>query len=217
MTAYTTQQKLEWMEHARSVEAMVQDRAFLNMLGEGDLMWRKMWCSDGLSPTFGTNSGWYLGLDAIGEYFEARGRAYRSLTDGGKSYHAELMSCPVVEIAGDMQTAKGLWYSNVLDICRDGESGAVWRCGRLGVDLIRENGEWKLWHMLFCEDFSAQMGRNWKDLSFPPEPFRPPEPNGEGVPYEHYSELRPNRMMPNVPRPYFTFADTFSYGTEAAG
>jgi len=66
----------------------------------------------------------------------------------------------VIEVAEDGQTAKAFWYSPGL-VAETGQSGnAIWEA--YGVDFVKENGEWKIWHLHMYTDFT---GSFFVDLS----------------------------------------------------
>ena len=57
----------------------------------------------------------------------------------------------IIEIAEDGQTAKGFWYSPGM-IAESGQSGnTIYEA--YGCDFIKENGEWKIWHLHMFTDF----------------------------------------------------------------
>ncbi len=72
------------------------------------------------------------------------------------------MSCPVIEVAGDGQTAKGLWFCQ--GAYNDVEtSGPVahWTWGYFAVDFIRTGEGWKIWHMSYTNDVDCICGQSW--------------------------------------------------------
>ena len=52
------------------------------------------------------------------------------------SQHA--MCTPIIEVAKDGQTARGLWLFF-------GYYGGSWGAGQFAMDFIKEDGEWKIW------------------------------------------------------------------------
>jgi hypothetical protein len=70
--------------------------------------------------------------------------------DAGKDpvgmMHIHPMSTPVIEIAGDGKTAKGVWDSFGPDIASSDELGN-WLYVKKAVDFVKEDGVWKIWHM----------------------------------------------------------------------
>ena len=66
----------------------------------------------------------------------------------------------IIEVAEDGQTAKCFWYSPGL-VAETGQSGnAIWEA--YGVDFVKEDGQWKIWHLHMFTDFT---GSFFVDLS----------------------------------------------------
>ena len=136
------------------------------------------------------------------------------------------MTTQIVEVAGDRQTAKGIWYSpgavggaNLL-----GEITILWMWERYAVDFANEDGEWKIWHLHTYTDFGTRVGTSWADattdslvgagISGEDEQgpgFELPKPDREAVEYHTYSYRQVPQMLPRMPEPYRTFSETFSY------
>lgn len=130
----------------------------------------------------------------------------------------------VIEVADDGETAKGIACLFGYDTNVD-EHGPVsnWIFGTMAVDFIIEDEDWKIWHMQYLEDINNPSGQDWgeKDATYPfPEyeefaelkGWAPPAPNVPVVLRERYSGTRPFAKLPQLPVPYATFAETFSYG-----
>jgi hypothetical protein len=89
------------------------------------------------------------------------------------------------------------------------------------VDFVREETGWKIWHMQCLTEIDTLCGSDWTK---PPKPVqdRPefaklkeaavPGPNHPAPLHTPWSEKRLKADLPPLPRPYRTFADTFSYG-----
>jgi hypothetical protein len=82
----------------------------------------------------------------------------------GYMYFMHTNLLPVIEIAGDGKTAKGLWYSIGLNvrpaIAADGKAtiSTHWAPEKYAVDFIKENGKWKIWHFVnIFEPSSSEM------------------------------------------------------------
>lgn len=131
------------------------------------------------------------------------------------------ITTPVIEIAEDGQTAKGLWHIQGSDNGLT-EYGPLsyWTLGFLAIDFRLENGDWKLWHVLHAEDVVSPMGENWlhpKVRQVKPEfarlaELKKPDYNVVCTNYTPYSPDRPFTAPPRPPEPYTTFSETFSYG-----
>lgn len=236
---YTTEQLADRWEDILAIRNLVGRRSWLTLLVKDQGVFDEMWSKN--EPCLGFNSGYYKGYEAVSGYFSAlrelgvkrAALAKKAYPDelGGKSaveligvgaLHFNNVTTPLIELAGDRQTAKGLFYlmDSSIDYQASGrEANMSW--GRLGVDFIKEDGRWKIRHMVYAEDISAGMGTNWavkqpekaKDPIFGQlADFTFPEPTDPNPNYELWSEKRPIYVFPAMPEPYETFAETFSYG-----
>ena len=184
-------------------------------------------------PTITLNDGKYVGYEAVKEFFvdynEAQTRwaneTMRKLFPeelGGKS-DEEIwavgsntvlnFTTPLVEVAFDGQTAKGMWYvyGSTTEVYSTGPK-AAWNFGRCAVDFIKEDGTWKIWHMTMFTDIQCPVGGNWgKDKMYPHEGVEIPEPTVKEHYYTGYGEDFLSLVEPPLPEPYDTFANTFSY------
>ncbi len=231
-----TEELLERWEAIHEIENMMGRRAAMLLTIQDDAVFQTMWTKN--EPCLGFNYGYYKGCEAVAGYFRAQreyqllraeaairlnpelaGKAPEELLGVG-ALHGSNLTTPVIELAGDGKTAKGLWY------LLDGEVdygpagyGAVHCLGRIGVDFIREDDGWKIWHLVYAEDIRTPMGESWtaarpEENAELPElaEFRFPEPNVPAEVYERWHDRRQTKPFPPVPEPYTTFAETFSYG-----
>lgn len=60
--------------------------------------------------------------------------------------HVHSMFSPVVEVAADGKTAQGVWDSFGPNLSNGNDVGN-WLWVKYGVDFIKEDGAWKIWHM----------------------------------------------------------------------
>jgi hypothetical protein len=76
----------------------------------------------------------------------------------GGEYVMHTQETPVIEVAGDGKTAKGIWYSIGLavrgSVGTDGKTtiGTGWMWEKYAADFAYENGEWKIWHLINIMD-----------------------------------------------------------------
>ena len=126
---------------------------------QNDVELEKIW-SKRPDNIWAQTSGYWKG-DSIKKYYGQK--ATPDVTAGGYVWHT--ITSGVVEIAADRQTAKGVWYTPGLGGKRvkDGKSNAGWMWEKYGVDFVRENGEWKIWHMKVYTDWSAPLGGSIDD------------------------------------------------------
>lgn len=60
--------------------------------------------------------------------------------------HIHSMFSPVIEIAGDGKTAKGVWDSFGPNVPNANAIGG-WLWVKYAVDFVKEHGKWKIWHL----------------------------------------------------------------------
>ncbi len=237
--AYTTEQLLERWEDVHEIENMMGRRAFFDLLVRDQQVFEEMWSHQ--DPCLGLNNGYYKGYDAVAGYFKGLHDLYLRRAElaktaypdelGGKAaedligvggLHFDNLTTPVIELAEDRQTAKGLWYmlGGQVDFGVSGrETEMCW--GRIGVDFIKEDGAWKIWHMVIALDIDTPMGTSWAEPA-PEKAADPvfgaladvklPEPNVPRTVHELWHSRRQLKAFPPVPKAYKTFAETFSYG-----
>lgn len=130
------------------------------------------------------------------------------------------LTTPVIEVAGDRETAKAVWLSpGHVTAPVGGKLQAFWHWDRYAVDFVREAGAWKIWHMFVGKDFSTPYEKSWVETALDPAPgirldTAPdfPKPNAPSlIPYGGYSPFKVARFEPVPPVPYSTFSETFSY------
>jgi len=127
------------------------------------------------------------------------------------------LTTPVIEIAGDGQTAKAVWMSPGFETTRDprtGEIKAGWCWTKYACDFVKEDGQWKLWHWNNFLTFFAEYDKGWKEggehytrrpgqeIALPPE-FAP-----DGPPLHRHLPYSPDRapqFVPAFPQPYETY------------
>jgi len=158
-----------------------------------------------------------------------------------------LNTTPVIVVAGDGKTAKGIWYSPGPIFSFTGQkdengndiAGGMVFFEKYGVDFVKEDGEWKIWHIQMYYDYVFPLGSDWTRpgarqqgaggatggggqaapsgergqqgaiTAGMPQQVTPTRANPN--PYEQWSPTRVSVMEPKIPVPYYTFSETFSY------
>ena len=233
-----------WCEAYYEICNLMGRRSYDVLTRDPDIF-QQYWCKNAPDPSFGVNEGYYLGYEAIREYYRAAdekerlkvscmkklypGLEARSDRDlyGVGAVKADNLTTPIVQIAEDGQTAKGLWYYMLTDTNVDATGPQTYhQWGWIAADFIREDGKFRIWHMLTTRDFRFRAGGKWgtPDAPLPVVPelaplaeFRMPEPNVKATLMEEYHGMRPLRAYPPMPVPYSTFSETFSYGPDEGG
>ena len=107
----------------------------------------ELWVSDPelqKTASFGRNTGYYVGMDAIRAYYVDKHNAEMGDGKGYLSNHPA--STGLVREAEDGKTAKGMWYSIAQETRPngDGTALALWMPEKIGVDFVKEAEGWKI-------------------------------------------------------------------------
>ena len=235
---YTTEQLTQRWEDQRAIKNLMGKYANIVLLNREQEVFSRFWSEN--EPTLAFNDGVYRGVAAVKAYYEAcrdRNALVASLLQKKFPEHLGNLSeeelygigpfkvmplyCPIIEVAGDGKTAKGLWYcqgaKNDVESCGP---RARWTLGWFAVDFLREDDGWKIWHMQYVNDVDCTCGQSWgkAPVSYPDLPefaplkdFQYPAYTEAKTVRAYYSPDRPITEAPAIPEPYETFADTFSY------
>ena len=170
----------------QAVENIMNRHVLYHCYGEHIAEMEEIWVQDPVNQataSFGQNQGYYVGYDAIYEAY-ATGH-WNNWISAAKSYCAKngidttgmtddeiceiyggvgqlllhVTTTAIIEVAEDGKTAKGYWYSPGM-IAETGMAGnSIWEA--YGADFVKENGEWKMWHLHMYTDFMCQFGDNF--------------------------------------------------------
>jgi hypothetical protein len=129
------------------------------------------------------------------------------------------LTTPVIEIAGDGNTAKGVWMSPGHEAHTiAGKKTSIWCWGTYGADFINESGSWKLRNLHVYLNIYTLFDRPWTAE----EPFRPAGALPPGFP-DQWKPDRPNtydwlystravtELIPAPPKPHGTYEPTTDY------
>lgn len=238
----TAEQKLSRWEDTREIKNLVGRMSTDYVLKEERNMLSRYW-SAREDICLGVNQGWFAGRAAVADYYageEARIAAESAMIQAAfpkelgdktaEEVHGVGMmdykpvDTGVIEVARDGQTAKGLWmirgsYSKITT----GGPTAYWEWSWLAIDFVREAGEWKIWHQRYLREIDRPCGYSFvgpehvfkaRSEFAGAEKITAPQPNVAVPLRETYSAHRPFAPSPEVPVPYDTFSDTFSYGLD---
>lgn len=167
----------------QAVENLMSRHVLYHCYGEHRAEMEEIWVQEPANQataSFGQNQGYYVGYDAIWEAYveghdsswletakaqaEQLGIDISGLSDeeiletygGMGQLLLHVTTTAIIEVAEDGQTAKGYWYSPGM-IAESGQSAnSIWEA--YGADFIKENGEWKLWHLHMYTDFMCAFG-----------------------------------------------------------
>lgn len=197
--------------------------------------------------SLGENEGFMVGRSSVRAYWIDNRREMRqadlallcasdaslpgTALGAGSMERFNLMS-PLIEVARDGKTAKGMWYCPGADTQSeaDGQMHLCWHYVRYVADFIKEEDDWKLWHLFRGSEFRFEMGHAYipatgmKPLPdatvYSQNPATAGMPLGRelkqkyDLPIHLYSIDYGWSQYPVVPVPYEHFEETFSYGPE---
>lgn len=235
-----TQSLVKW-EDRRAIKNLMGKYTSACLIKKELEIFDTFWSGGSEDVCLGFNDGYYVGTNAVKGYYQAVHQNTQKkaeiiknvfadkLTDkeaedmyGAGPFDNRPVSTPLIEIAGDGKTAKGIWQStgSYADITASGPV-SFWTWGFYTVDFIKENGFWKIWHLSYVNDVDTMCGQTWTraNIPFPEAPAFSdasecilPEYCVTVPVRERYHEKRPFTKTPRLPEPYEMFADTFSYG-----
>jgi hypothetical protein len=87
-------------------------------------------------------------------------------SDFAGKFESNLLGSPVIEIAGDGKTAKGVWVSLMtVGKTHDNQDKpqAMWIWWKIGADFVKEDGEWKIWHYVKNPVYATTYDKSWMD------------------------------------------------------
>ena len=180
MKQYTSDVMLDRWEAMREVKNLMGRLSADYTIMQAGRAYEKYW-SGRQDVCLGTNDGWYEGAEAVKGYYssidnqvkyqsafiqklfprELGNKAPEEIYGVGMLDYKPIDTF-VVEVAGDVQTAKGLWAIRGSHAAMT-ESGpvAMWEWGWFAVDFICEADEWKIWHMQYLTDILRPEGDKW--------------------------------------------------------
>ena len=187
------------------------------------------------TASFGSNWGYYVGMDEISSWYVVQHD--QQMKDALKAIHAKHpeieetlanqgwgchyfspMSTPMVILSGDGETAKGMWYCIGNESVWSGEDEADcwWMNGRVAADFVKEDGQWKIWHLVISNDLAVRAGENADDLPTKPEPgtYKPELDFGEPTikMVTHNMAMNWSDNYPQLPNPYYRYDAEEGYG-----
>ena len=213
--------ELERLRSVNAIQNMISTTSYMFAIGEYSTIFSFFAKRDDVTAEI-ADSGRHTGHDAIRGLFvdtwenyarQSAARLHETFPGDdqleGRNGLLDLraLASPIIEVAGDGESAKGLWLIPGTQTFVPEEETlprANWVWTKLAVDLVPEDGRWRIWHLWVVPVLAAPCGGSWVDA--------PADPVGNTVilsnPYDvHGTYPHP----PAPPKPYQTFTDTFSY------
>lgn len=229
----TPLQMIEKVEDARAVENLMGKLMFLMCYRRHGDAWNTLF-STAEDVTLTLNNGKFIGREAVKSWFvdyqdaisakanslmrerypEELGKLPESETWGAGYNSMSNATTPIVEIAADRKTAKGVWYNyGEMTEVNDTSVAAFWHMGRFAADFLNEDGQWKIWHLQMFDDFITPVGKKYGTPTgqITVSGVEAPAFTVEEEFFHVHDKDRTSPRKPEMPVPYGTFAETFSY------
>ena len=213
---------------ARDIQNLMSRRAHLQ--AAGDNSWVELFARKQADVSWYMNGSYKIGYDTIKNTFMPSGteRAQRNLESmikvypdienkpenyGVGEFREHALLSPLIIVADDGRTAKGFWHSVGPQLAfRNGEANGTVGYEKYGVDFIKEDGEWRFWHMATYTEIYIELGKTLAEQVPMPGSTQAKEREGATPnPYPAWTPWRVPKQVP-LPVPYKTFSETFSYG-----
>ena len=159
------------------------------------------------TASLGSNFGFYIGWEEIQRYVRERSQR---ISVGSQS---QSVNTPMIHVAFDRKTARGLWYSDGYITDLRGNTDVI--AQKVAVDFIQEGDQWKIWHLTYGADLvdalhTDPIKGDYGMLGQLKEWFGPPTV----ACMTHDPKYNWNDNYPAEPEPYESFRSTESYGPE---
>lgn len=184
----------------------------------------------------GLNEGWYCGQESLNGYYsyfvqvrETTDAIMKGLfpqispeSEGIGYLEMKSLSTDLVEVAGDGQSARGMWNCAGQKVEYTAAGPVTYLTyGTYAVDFVLEEEGFRILHMQYLEEICHPQGEKWWQeerkrpamTEFAPlEELEPPKPDVPQQLWEKYSSQRKLPKLPSLPEPYETLEDTETYG-----
>jgi hypothetical protein len=156
--------------------------------------------------------GIFEGAEGLKRFFVGA-NTFAEEKDGRRGHlHLHTLTTPVIEVAGDGQTAQGVWLSPGVESTPDMVEDS-WCWVKYGVDFVKEEETWKMWHFHMYRIFATPYNERWSDTVYEQQRHLPPEiapdrPNSYAWQHGRDSVYCD---VPRTPVPYETWDESMSY------
>jgi len=158
--------------------------------------------------------GYYEGFEGIKRLYEGAHNYMEG--DRVSQMHMHTLTTPLIEVAGDGKTAKGVWISPGQETSPEGNKvKAYWAWLKYGADFVKEDGKWKFWHLNVFGQFFTPYEKPWTEPEPPagrpqslPDKFKPDKATTY---WTNYKPGSIQKLIPAPPGPYETWDESTSY------
>jgi hypothetical protein len=132
----------------------------------------------------------------------------------------DTLTTPIIQVAGDGNTAKGIWMSPGLETAIvDGKPSAKWAWFKYGTDFVKEDGAWRIWHLHVYGILETDYHQSWAEST----PVMYDASYSGLVNHKMHNDRPPTTYwvyskdtvfpedQPSIPQPYETFDEKSAY------
>jgi hypothetical protein len=206
------EKELERMQAYRDIQNLMHRYQYVHCCGRfpetADLFSKR----DDSSAQIGT-WGYYRGWESIQKLYAGLHVWLEGEHREGFMFEHD-MTTAVIEVAGDCQTAKGVWIAPGHETINPPGMGKIipgWCFVKYGCDFIKEGKEWKIWHLFVFLTLYCHVGEDWAEGgehdSVAVICNAPADLQGEPSILYHdpYNPKTVRKMLPAAPEPYETY------------
>lgn len=154
--------------------------------------------------------GIYDGLEGVQRFY---GDLAKGMGDNVGHLHLHTSTTPVMEVARDGKTAQSVWISPGVETGppKEGrEAMAAWAWIKYGVDFVKEDGAWRLWHLRMYRIFMAPYNKSWVEVVPAPAGKAPSADRPNSYDWVYRTTVSPQNV-PAPPTPYDTWDESRAY------
>ena len=207
MATQSLEERIQRMEDIHEIQNIMGRYEYLHTAGKqeetAELFARK---TPGVTAEI-ANWGVYEGYEGVRKLYVGLHNYIEGDRKGQLNMHT--LTTPVLEVAGDGKTAKGVWLSPGSETTKvRGKPQAFWAWCKYGVDFVKEDGKWRIWHFHVYGVFHTPYEKSWTESpkferSYVPDELKTDKPSSR--PFWVYSPETTTDDAPMPPAPYETW------------
>ncbi len=164
------------------------------------------------TASLGYNNGYYIGMDEIVRHWVLEQTDVRKTG----SARMETLTTPLIKVHGDGKTAQyqGYMLGFRSDTKADGTLTTYLTLDMCFADLIKEDGTWKIWHLILMHDHTMEAGKPYGKIpTFGWDDPLNPSFGTPTLPQELHDPSYGWELLYNdMPRELDTYSEKYSYG-----
>jgi len=220
MSKKTAEERIQRLEDVHDIETVFARRCYYHTAARHDLEITECWSRTREDVSIELEDwGRWIGRESVWKIY-VESNPFKYPFPGLMSEHT--ITTGVIEVAEDGETAQAVWISPGHETVpvEGGMPIAHWCWNRYGVDFIKEDDEWKIWHMHIYSTIRTPYDTDWVETSINRPAHFPPE--GVGMPGMHppdapitfnqpYRIDEARELQPFLPKPYASWSETHGY------